>query len=314
MALTSKKILIARYEKEIRQQSPLASQLKIKRDELNFLKGRYTEANPLVREKLFEIQNLEKQIADGSEKEAELSEFTGSDLGNQLYLEILSLRGEIEQHEQSVRDLTALIATREAEVSELPQKQLVLQQLKSRRAYLLDALVILRSRMQEAEFFVNNAPGYLRIFQKPGPSDVAKSTQQTKTAILGLLGLVSGLLVSGAFSVIWELTNKGLRTPLQACAAAQTRWILRHYSGSKTEKSLLPDKKYRASLQQQSEQDLREFWLTQLMDSRGLPKVSTFIAIQALDEEAAFGKMSFGKPRARYATCAHRLCARRRSG
>ena len=288
MSLTSKRLLIQRYEDEIRQQSPIASQLKTKRDELTFLKGRYTEANPLVREKLFEIENLEKQLAQSEDAPTPLSEYTGSPLGDQLYLEILALRGEIAKHEQSISDLDTLISQRGKDVERLPQKQLILQQLKSRRSHLLGALVILRSRLQEAQFFTTNSPGYLRIFQQPNLSDVETKTKVTKAALLGSAGIVAGILVAGVFSAIWEFTNKGLRTPLQLCAAAQSALVLRFYTGQNNEKSLLPNRRYSEKVIAKSAQALREFWLTELIGSDGNPKPSAFISSERVENEIAF--------------------------
>ena len=50
--LQSKAIQIDRYREELRNQSPLFEELRRKQKELTFLQGRYTDDNPLVKDKL----------------------------------------------------------------------------------------------------------------------------------------------------------------------------------------------------------------------------------------------------------------------
>jgi uncharacterized protein involved in exopolysaccharide biosynthesis len=270
IALKTKDVQIARYRQELRAQSPLEADLKKKREELTFLRGRYTDENPMVKEKLYEIEYINKQLqsVDDSNVE-ELKNFTGSDLGNNLYLEIISLQNERTELENMIDDLTLRLTQREDEVADLPEKALRLSELKSRRNLLIDAQSLLDSRRKEAAFYENKAPGYWSIFQNPTVDEVAVSSQNVKALLLGFIGIISGLCLALMAAVIWELLQPGLRTPLEAAIATATLPIFNYVTQEAEVRSWCTRRLFPKSESDLNDRSLKAFWLTHAISGEG---------------------------------------------
>ncbi len=295
--LQAKEMQIANYSREIKGQSPVIDQLKKKREELTFLRGRYTDENPLVKEKLYEIEFLENQLEDGAEQTAGESEdpaperldaYTGSDLGNQIYLEILALEAERIELENRLNQLNGLIEEREADLQNLPAKQLALARMKNEQTGLMKAVELLSSRQKETEFFMTNAPGYWTVFQEPSLKEVSASTRRSKLAMLTLGGLLAGLATAMLVAFIWEIAQPGLRTPLQTAAVAATQLRLSYFTGYEKSRSLIPGKAASERYEQENQERLHEFWLTELAaDKAPFPSI-LFIADRAIAGEEHF--------------------------
>ena len=220
IALETKDVQIKRYREELRAQSPLEADIKKKREELTFLRGRYTDENPLVKEKLYEIEYINQQLEATADASVEdLKNFTGSDLGNNLYLEIIALQNERTQTEKMLKSLEQRLIEQKVLVADLPEKALRLSELKSRRDLLIDAQALLDSRRKEAAFYETKAPGYWRVFQEPDLNEVAYSSQNVKALLLGFVGFAGGLAIALLIALFWEALQPGLRTPLEAAIA-----------------------------------------------------------------------------------------------
>lgn len=220
--LQAKEVQINHYREELRAQSPLQDELKRKREQLTFLRGRYTDANPMVQEKLYEIQFLEEQLAAQEEAGVEdLKAYTGGALGNNLYLEILTLEAERVELEGRVASLQPLIDARRAELSSLPEKRLQLASLEQQRGQLLVAQGLLDARLKEAGFFVTNAPGYWKVFHEPNIDDVGVTSKNTKLLLLTVAGAGGGFLLALGIACLGEFWRPGLRTPLEAAATTR---------------------------------------------------------------------------------------------
>ena len=221
--LEAKNAQINRYMQELRAQSPLEADLKKKREELTFLRGRYTDENPLVQEKLYEMEYINKQLEEMAEADTEnLKNFTGSDLGNNLYMQIIFFQNEAIQLERMVRDLETRFKLREEEVANLPQKALRLSEMKSQRELLIDAQALLDGRRKEASFYETKVPGYWRVFQDPELDDVVHSSQNVKALLLGFVGFAGGAAIAFFAALLWEALQPGLRTPLEAAIATSS--------------------------------------------------------------------------------------------
>lgn len=290
IAVETKGVQIERYRQELRAQSPLEGELKRKKEELNYLRGRYTDANPLVKEKLYEIEYLQKQLkASASGPIEQLKDFTGSPLGNNLYLEVIALENERSQLERMQADLERRLESSEAMVAKLPEQALRLNELKSRRDQLIRSQSILESRRKEAAFYESKAPGYWQVFQKPYISEVVNSSQNSKSLLLSLLGLLSGLGLALLLAIVHEALQEGLRTPIEAAIASSTipvcffvtrladcrSWMLRHI--------------FSTDEMAQNERALRAFWLTHEITNRGEErKRFLFVPTQICEGELSF--------------------------
>jgi hypothetical protein len=281
--LQSKEIQIDRYRDELRNQSPLFEELRRKQQELTFLQGRYTDDNPLVKEKIYEISFLEERLAQLRTGEIQdLKEFTGSDLGNNLYLEILSLENERIQLSRIVETYDELISAKRGQVASLPRMQMNLTELNDQRQQLLNALALIDARKKEAEFYINNPPGYWKIFQSPELRDVAVSAQPVKAMILGAGGFAGGIGLALLIAVFWELRQKGIRSPLQGAIATRTRPVLHFQSGVERNASILVKWKLRKPPPEPDNgPNLLRFWLTELARSEQPYPAVFFQAIES---------------------------------
>jgi uncharacterized protein involved in exopolysaccharide biosynthesis len=270
ISLKTKDVQISRYRQELRTQSPLEADLKKKREELTYLRGRYTDENPMVKEKLYEIEYINKQLESVDSADVEdLKNFTGSDLGNNLYLEILALQNERIELENLVEDLTLRVAQREEEVAGLPEKALRLSELKSRRNLLIDAQGLLESRHKEAAFYESKAPGYWRIFQTPNLEGVSVSSQNVKALLLAFVGFSSGLCCALLVAIIGELLQPSSRTPLEVAIATSTIPIFNYVTEDAAKLTWWMRRLFSRSELEYNEHALKDFWVSQAISREG---------------------------------------------
>ena len=288
--LETKDIQIQRYRNELRAQSPLEADLKKKREELTYLRGRYTDENPLVKEKLYEIEYINQQLAETADPGTEdLKDFTGSDLGNNLYLEIIGLQNERAEQERMVNALKQQLAEQETMVAELPNKALRLSELYNRRNLLVDAQTLLESRRKEASFFETKAPGYWRIFQKPDPNEVAHSSQNIKALLLGFVGTLGGFMIALLASLSWEVLQPGLRTPLEVAISTCALPVLNYVCGETEKPSWSARHLFRVKESEENSRSLHRFWLSHALSEKGaLRQYFLFIPTEVCDEEIVF--------------------------
>ena len=264
--LQSKEVQIERYREELRNQSPIFEELRNLEKELTFLQGRYTNENPLVKEKIYEISFLRERLeALRSGEIKDLKEFTGSELGNNLYLEILALENERIQLRGIVDSFDEMIVAKKAQVAALPKMQMGLRELNDQRNLLLNAQSLLDTRKKEAEFYMKNPPGYWKIFQTPELGDVAVSSQPIKILIFGAAGVGLGGFIALCIAILWELRQPGIRSPLQGAIVSSTRPVLHVQIGSQSKPSILEHLRLvKESLPNDPRPDIMRFWLTEL--------------------------------------------------
>lgn len=290
LELEARTVQIGRYREELRAQSPVAADLRTKREELTFLRGRYTDNNPLVQEKLFEIRHLEeleRQVTSAPMED--LKQFTGSPLGNNLYLEILALENERITLEKRITSMEDLLQRRAAEFTDLPAKSLALGELRSQREQLLNALALIEGRRKEAAFFEHNAPGYWRVFQKPEITEVRHSSQNVKAFILGGGGAVAGVFIALFFALIWEYSQPGLRSILEAALVTCTRPLFTFEQPPTSGASWWSSKLFRFPPGFHNHNRMKAFWLTQSLRLRenSLPG-ALFIVTSSCAHEPSF--------------------------
>ena len=252
---------------EIRHQSPLDLQLKTARDELANLRSTYTDSNPLVQAKLQSIEYLTEQVAKlGDQKLENLESYTGTPLGNQLYLSIVEQRNNLAAASSKIASLEQLYQTTSARIAEFPAIVTAYDALKDKRATLSDGLSLMSNRLKEAEIFASSAPGYWQIFQAPDSRSIKPSSSVKKPLALGLLGAGAG----GGAAVLLTLllTQRSTRrSALECCSAAEAPLAVVLPGGGVD--ALLPA--------------LRRFWITHL-DKPGPPALFWTSSLDPDDE------------------------------
>jgi uncharacterized protein involved in exopolysaccharide biosynthesis len=207
-------------EAELARQSPLADELKAARDQLGELRTRYTDENPLVREALDRIQQIEARLAEDRQSEStDLSRFAGTFLGNTLYLQILDLRSQREALTANLSTQARLRDEARAALQALPAKELGTAQLRSSKTSLENTRNLLLSRVREAEVFEQRPPGYYQIFSPASLETVITKPKSLKVAVYGVLGFLLGAGLAFTAAIARELLDSKLLTGPEAAKA-----------------------------------------------------------------------------------------------
>jgi len=217
-SLKAKNDQIEALTAELRQQSPVDSQLKVAREEVANLRATYTDENPLVKAKLQGIAYLEDKVREAAAKgPASLESYTGTDIGNQIFLNIISLRNERTEAEGKVASLTELKKQVEDRVKELPAIVSRYEELQKQRDSIMSSLALLTNRLKETEIFSSGAPGYWQPFEGPEKRKVEAGSRTKKPMLLGAAGAVVAT-GGGALLLLFLTTRSRRRSVLECCA------------------------------------------------------------------------------------------------
>jgi hypothetical protein len=251
--------------------------------------------NPLVKEKLYEIEYIQEQLELAEDAPiGELKNFTGSPLGNNLYLELISLENERTQLENMLVDLERRLEASELRIAHLPEKALRLNELKSRRDSLIKAQSLLESRRKEAAFYETKAPGYWQVFQKPSMNEVALSSQNAKSFLLGMMGLLFGGGVAFLFTVAQEIIQRGIRTPIEAAIVTSTLPVCLLLTSRAEDRSWFMQRVLSADEALQNERALKAFWLAHEITNHGEERRRfLFVSMETCDRESVFWSALF---------------------
>jgi uncharacterized protein involved in exopolysaccharide biosynthesis len=247
-SVDAKKQQLETLTEQISHQSPIELQIKTAREELANLRSTYTDENPLVQTKLQSMQYLEEQVAKLKEAgKAELDAFTGTPLGNQLYLTIIGLRNELLEAESRIESLEDLQQSTSARLTEFPEIISGYEALQKKRDAHIEGLSLMKNRLKEAEIFASGAPGYWQVFQAPDPRSVIPSSLVKKPAILGAAGALGGAGLAVLLTLL--LTHRtSRRSILESCAATRAPLICH-----------LP-----TTLEEDARAAIAHFWITHL--------------------------------------------------
>ncbi len=214
--------------KEIRKHSPSFEELKVEEAKLNEMAEYYTDQNPVYQEALERVKALrakvEKDLASG---ETPISEFTGSYVGNALYLQILELESRRENLLLQQAQLEDMRAKARERLKDLPKLGLIAAPLLESAQTLRAARDALTNRMQEVAVFEELAPGYFRTFKTPTARDVVVGSRTTRLAAATIAGgfVFFVLCVMGLAGL--EFLDRTVRTPAEAEAALQCPGLAR---------------------------------------------------------------------------------------
>lgn len=220
--LESVEYQLAALRKEIPKHSPSFEELKAEEVKLQEMADYYTDQNPIYQEALERVKALREKVRKEIESsDIPLSDFTGTYVGNALYLQILDLESK---HKNLTLQRAQLEETRKAErekLKDLPEKAMIAGPLLETSQSLRAARDVLTKRLQEVTVFEEVAPGYYRLFKAPGARDVAVSSRKGKLVVASFFGgfLFFGLGLVAAAGL--EFLDATVRTPAEAEAALQ---------------------------------------------------------------------------------------------
>lgn len=244
----SKKKQLETLTEQISHQSPIELQIKTANEELANLRSTYTDENPLVQAKLQSIEYLDTQIAKLKESgNIDLEAYTGTPLGNQLYLTIIGLRNELLESESRIISLENLRRFTAERLAEFPAIISGYEALQKKRDADIEALSLMKNRLKEAEIFASGAPGYWQIFQAPDHRAVIPSSLIKKPAALGAAGAMVGAGLSALLTLFF--TQRTSRRSILECCAATRAPLICH----------LP-----TALEEDSRAAIAHFWITYL--------------------------------------------------
>jgi uncharacterized protein involved in exopolysaccharide biosynthesis len=209
------------YTAQIQRQSPIESQLKTAKDELANLRATYTDANPLVQAKQQSIDYLNGQIAESTAKgQLDFDAYTGTLLGNQLYLSILTLRNELLEATSQIQSLEKIYQTTTTRLAEFPAIINAYEALHKKRDSITVGLSLMSNRLKEAEIFASSAPGYWQVFQTPDARRILPSSLIKKPAILGIACGLLGIGIATLLTLLFT-HRSSRRSVLECCTATQ---------------------------------------------------------------------------------------------
>ena len=245
----SKEQQLKNFNEQIQRQSPIELQLKTAKEELANLRASYTDANPLVQTKLQSIEYLNGQIEKlGNNKGSnELEAYTGTPLGNQLYLSIIGLRNEYVAATSQIKSFEEAHRIAADRLKEFPGIISNYNALQDKRKTITEGLSLMSNRLKEAEIFASGAPGYWQVFQAPDPRRITPSSMLKKPALLGVLGGVLGAVLATMVTLL--LTHRSSRRSVLECCAAAQAPLIANISNSR---------------EAEAQESIEQFWLTYL--------------------------------------------------
>jgi uncharacterized protein involved in exopolysaccharide biosynthesis len=219
---------LASLQEEIRKHGPGLEQIRAEEEKLAQMAEYYTEQNPIFQESKERLDKLRtKMWADISSPETPLSGFTGTEVGNALYLQIIEAEGKRNSLLLQQAQLAKMREAAEQKLKALPEVQLAAEPLLERAQSLRSSRDALLERLQEVRVFGEVSPGYYRLFKVPAPRDVSVGSRLKRmiaaAAAGGVIFLVLGLLTCSGL----EFLDTTVRTPGEAEAALGARALAR---------------------------------------------------------------------------------------
>lgn len=226
-SVAAKKRQLVSLTEQISHQSPIELQIKSAHEELANLRSTYTDENPLVQAKIQSIEYLDGQIAKLKEAgKAALDAYTGTPLGNQIYLTIIGLSNELLESESRIESLEKVRQTTAARLAEFPAIISSYEALQKKRNAHIEGLSLMSNRLKEAEIFASGAPGYWQMFQAPDPRSIIPSSLIKKPALLGVGGALGGAGLAVLLSLF--LTHRTSRRSILECCSATRAPLICH--------------------------------------------------------------------------------------
>lgn len=175
-------------ERELSHQSPLAMQLSQARNDLNNQRETYTDANPIVKDAQDKVSALEQQLTDALKNtNAPAFQFSDNTVANDLYLQLVNLRGQRETLAKRVVQLTSYRDDVQQKLGGIPEQSQKFAQITARQQTLQATRDLLTGRQREAQIYESNSPGLYRLFA-PASVDSVMVGSRWKKIILAVIG------------------------------------------------------------------------------------------------------------------------------
>ena len=272
------------FTTQLQRQSPMDAQLKTAKEELANLRATYTDANPLVQAKLQGIEYLNEQVSKVADKEAsELDVYTGTALGNSLYLSILGLRNEQLEATSQIQSLEKLYQTTSARLAEFPEIVSAYEALKKKGQSLSEGHTLMSNQLMEAQIFASGAPGYWQIFQTPDSRLIIPSSRVKKPA---MVGIACGILGAGGSVLLTLLFTH--RTPrrsvLECCSATGAPLMAEIPSSPEADTRSAIEQLWITHLAPHRNTSAHVLWWTPALDPAAERQLWTLLAIAAWND------------------------------
>ena len=189
---------ITSLERELARQNPANVQLAQARGELANLRVSYTDDNPIVKDALDKIADLEKQAAQtaqaGTNQEYQFSQ--NNTAGNDLYMEIINLRDRQAGLANQIKQLGDFRDSIQEKLKKIPEKSQHYAQIMAHQQSMQATRDLLAGRQHEAQVYEDNPPGFYREFAPATPDSVEESNRWKKIIIITIVGFVFALALT----------------------------------------------------------------------------------------------------------------------
>ena len=188
---------IASTEHELSQQDPVAIKLNMARSELATVRSTYADSSPFVKSAQAKLDAIQQEIkAAGGLKTNFDSNFQYSDntLANDLYMQLVSLRGEREGLNKQLVALAAFDAQILEKLRGVPAKSQHHAQIVARQQSLQATRDLFSGRQHEAQIYEENSPGLYRQFAPATEDSVETSNRWIKIIIATVVAFILGIL------------------------------------------------------------------------------------------------------------------------
>ncbi|MFZ4773831.1 MAG: hypothetical protein ACOYM3_00615 [Terrimicrobiaceae bacterium] len=211
---------LAALHKEIPKHSKSFEELKAEEAKLQEMGDYYTDQNPIYQEALERVNTLRTKVEkELTSSDVPLSDFTGTYVGNALYLQILDLESKQKNLTLQRAQLEDMRKSEREKLKDLPEKAMIAGPLLETSQSLRAARDVLTKRLQEVVVFEEVAPGYYRLFKIPTARDVTVSSRKGKLVVAAFFGgfafFTLGLLAAAGL----EFLDATVRTPGEMEAA-----------------------------------------------------------------------------------------------
>ncbi len=215
---------LAALRNEIRKHSPGFEELKAEEARLEEMAEYYTPQNPIFQDAKDRVEALRRRVNRTiTAEDIDFSEFTGTYVGNALYLQILELESRQKSLLLQQQKIEALRTEARERLRDLPDLAIEAGRLMESAQAVAAARDALNNRLQEVAGFEELAPGYFRIFRLPRESEVYIGSRTNKVVFLGFFGGAAFFGLGVLIGAMREFLDDTLRTSREAASIFGTR-------------------------------------------------------------------------------------------
>ncbi len=198
---------------ELSKQDPTLQRLYLAEEKLSELLLLYTPQHPSVIDQQARVDMLRAECGNVGADVTASFRSTGNTVANQLYIDLLALRGNRERLSFEIEKLVEYRKDRAALLQAIPQKQLQYKTLQGRIRMLEETRHLLEGRRREAQLFAERAIGYYRLFSPATAETVASNSPIKKALAAGLLTAFAVMGSIGAHRALRAVLDRRVVSP-----------------------------------------------------------------------------------------------------